>query len=529
MMIRFLTTIVFLGSASCFGQWATAESPESIERGRRLFERAWTSQDPSFGSDGLGPVFNSDSCVACHHQGGVGGGGDSRFNAQALGIESLRFGAEQTTRDELSTFLRSFYPGFLQANGSVLNTAPIHHHGVTPQFAALRESILKSAPTGPSDEGGPLDVEASRLNGQAPIIFSKTVGNNQITAKARLFQRNTTALFGAGLIDSVEDSDIHRQAKIQERHPEVSGRASILRNGSLGRFGWRANVSRLAQFVDRACANELGLETKRRRQPQDPTRPNYHNSAIDVSDDQILQMSDFLSNLPAPIQRLSEDPSERQEINRGQEAFSSVGCAVCHVPQLGPAAGIYSDLLLHDMGPYLFDFDAAEPYVVRQNLSHDTRLAPESVTAINTTYYGAPTPITIRGYWYESPRGTTAQRDYVTLSKIRELGEHTIARMPGKRVNLTARISEELGLERRLRPSNTTQEWRTPPLWGLRDSAPYLHDGRAETVLEAIAMHDGEAAGSRDRFLQLPLADRQAMLAFLETLVAPANVPQSAL
>ncbi len=77
-------------------------------------------------------------------------------------------------------------------------------------------------------------------------------------------------------------------------------------------------------------------------------------------------------------------------------------------------------------------------------------------------------------------------------------------------------------------PTNFNQEWRTPPLWGLRDSAPYMHDGRAETVLESIAMHDGEAAGSRDRFLQLSLADRQAVLAFLDTLVAPPSAPQQA-
>ncbi len=75
-------------------------------------------------------------------------------------------------------------------------------------------------------------------------------------------------------------------------------------------------------------------------------------------------------------------------------------------------------------------------------------------------------------------------------------------------------------------PTKFNQEWRTPPLWGVADSAPYMHDGRAETLLEAISMHDGESAGTRDRFLQLPLADRFAVIAFLETLVAPPNVPQ---
>jgi hypothetical protein len=40
------------------------------------------------------------------------------------------------------------------------------------------------------------------------------------------------------------------------------------------------------------------------------------------------------------------------------------------------------------------------------------------------------------------------------------------------------------------------QEWRTPPLWGLRDSAPYLHDGRAATIGQAIAQHGGQGAAA---------------------------------
>jgi cytochrome c peroxidase len=40
------------------------------------------------------------------------------------------------------------------------------------------------------------------------------------------------------------------------------------------------------------------------------------------------------------------------------------------------------------------------------------------------------------------------------------------------------------------------QEWRTPPLWGFRDSGPYLHDGRAKNLEEAVAFHDGQAANS---------------------------------
>lgn len=67
-------------------------------------------------------------------------------------------------------------------------------------------------------------------------------------------------------------------------------------------------------------------------------------------------------------------------------------------------------------------------------------------------------------------------------------------------------------------------DWRTPPLWGLgrskqvNGSTHLLHDGRARNVLEAVVWHGGEAAPARDAFANLPKQDRQALLAFLESL-----------
>jgi CxxC motif-containing protein (DUF1111 family) len=67
----------------------------------------------------------------------------------------------------------------------------------------------------------------------------------------------------------------------------------------------------------------------------------------------------------------------------------------------------------------------------------------------------------------------------------------------------------------------TPGEWRTAPLWGVADSAPYLHDGRAGTLEEAIEMHGGEATDVATRFKAQPAEDREAVVAFLKTLRAP--------
>ncbi|WP_305417498.1 di-heme oxidoreductase family protein [Photobacterium leiognathi] len=68
------------------------------------------------------------------------------------------------------------------------------------------------------------------------------------------------------------------------------------------------------------------------------------------------------------------------------------------------------------------------------------------------------------------------------------------------------------------------QEWRTPPLWGLgyteevNGHTNFLHDGRARSVMEAVLWHGGEAQTSRDKVFQLSKSDRQALVAFLDSL-----------
>ena len=75
-----------------------------------------------------------------------------------------------------------------------------------------------------------------------------------------------------------------------------------------------------------------------------------------------------------------------------------------------------------------------------------------------------------------------------------------------------------------LRPDGSADgsEWRTAPLWGMRIVREFLngqmfllHDGRAHSVEEAIALHGGEAAAARDAFLALPAADRAALVDFV--------------
>lgn len=67
-------------------------------------------------------------------------------------------------------------------------------------------------------------------------------------------------------------------------------------------------------------------------------------------------------------------------------------------------------------------------------------------------------------------------------------------------------------------PDHTRREFRTQPLWGVSLSGPFLHDGRAETLDEAIRMHGGEGLGARQRYEALDEAQRADLIAFLEAL-----------
>ena len=67
-------------------------------------------------------------------------------------------------------------------------------------------------------------------------------------------------------------------------------------------------------------------------------------------------------------------------------------------------------------------------------------------------------------------------------------------------------------------PLDNGSEFRTQPLWGVSHFPPYLHDGRAQTMDEAIRMHGGEARLIRDAYVNLPADEREDLLTFLRHL-----------
>ena len=268
-------------------------------------------------------------------------------------------------------------------------------------------------------------------------------------------QRNTPALFGASVIDAIPDAAILANERNQRLKLGLSvlngeqlpaGRAAKLSRKRVGKFGWKANIGNLSEFVRVACANELGLGNPLQAQPASLSQPEYRPRGLDLTDQQCDQMTAFIASLPRPREVMPSSAAEAARAVAGKKHFKQIGCINCHTADLAEAQGIYSDLLLHEMG--------------------------EGLGGGGGGFYG------------EEP---SAEPDF------------------------------DGG-------STSPSEWRTPPLWGVADSAPYLHDGRAATLAEAIKLHAGQASSSANRFAGLSDVQQEELIAFLNTLRAPSVV-----
>jgi CxxC motif-containing protein (DUF1111 family) len=448
--------------------------------GAELFARKWLPNDPRcHGGDGLGPVYNAASCLDCHNQGGPGGAGPTARNVElATGIGYMaspdtpvvvngnviagNIGLNMVSTRPVQDDLVRAHPGFRDASSVVL-----HRFGVDPDYGRWRADFLtrcrpalpvQSVSTGRSvsiSRSGrrhsfvrPRSPELEPADPPIPPALADNLsavcrevagqmGMNRVAFSRTA--RNAPPMFGAGLIDALSDRDLEREAWHQPH--EVRGRVHRLKDGRVGRFGWKAQVASLEDFVLTACANELGLEVPGHHQAASPLAPDAQAKGLDLTAEECAALVEYVRSLPPPVSLAPSDAHASAAVDEGRKLFHSTGCASCHIPDLGSIRGIYSDLLLHDMGETLSD---------------------------PGTYYGDD--------------------------------------------------SDSLGAPKR-------GEWRTAPLWGIKDSAPYLHDGRARSLAQAVALHGGQGAASAHRFRMLGPGQQAQIQDFLNSLAAPGPAP----
>jgi CxxC motif-containing protein (DUF1111 family) len=294
--------------------------------------------------EGVGPRFNFVSCSGCHAQPAVGGTSPA-VNPLFRVTSDLGF----------SAFYNAM-PSFITPNGPV------------------REARFQYNPDGSRDGGVHAlfvisgHAQAADCNIQQED-FEKQVRNDNI-----IF-RIPTPVFGAGLIEQISDSTILSNLNsnsFTKRNLGISGRVN--RNGNDGtvtRFGWKAQNKSLLLFSGEAYNVEMGITSELFQQERDET-PNCQFATVpnDVTASvrQIGAIENFANfqRFLAPRVPSPDRPGGSFSIARGRDRFWNVGCVHCHTPALrtGDAtvaalrnrnAYLYSDLALHQMGPGLAD------------------------------------------------------------------------------------------------------------------------------------------------------------------------------
>jgi CxxC motif-containing protein (DUF1111 family) len=397
-------------------------------------------------NNGLGPRFNSNQCFSCHAQ--PDEGGSSPAQNPLIAVATFN-GAKNKV------------PWFITAKGPVREARFVHSPDGTGDGEVHDLFVI----TGRADAVGcniaqpdflPAGNPATGQGGNPNIIF-----------------RIPTPVFGAGLIESIPDSAILANMKANATAKSalgISGHANaflsgnVNRNandGTISRFGWKAQNKSLLLFASEAYNVEMGVTNQLFTQERDetpgclfnatpedtlnftPAPPSAGGNANTAVISDIEAFANFMRMLAPPAPAPATPATEK-----GRATFAKVGCVHCHTPSLttgqkiasgsatrpsaalsSQTANLYSDLIVHHMGGGLAD---------------------------GITQGGAG-----------------------------------------------------------------PDEFRTAPLWGVGQRVFFLHDGRTSNLVEAIREHRGKGSEANrviEQFERLSVEEQQEVIDFLRAL-----------
>ena len=295
---------------------------------------------------GLGPRFNATSCSGCHAFPAVGGSSPASNPQIAM-----------ATADGATNKI----PRFITANGPVREARFIRNPDGTPDGGVHDLFVI----TGRSD--------ASGCNITQPDFETALERNNVIF-------RIPTPIFGAGLVESITDTAIlANAANPQKAAFGISGQVNRSGNdGTITRFGWKAQNKSLVMFAGEAYNVEQGVTNELFPNERDETPGCMLNAlpedatVLTPNGTSVSSASDYSSDLVnfAAFARLSAAPVPAPATAMtqvGQQVFNQIGCNLCHSPSIKSGSTLYSngqsnvpvnafsDFLVHNMGTGLAD------------------------------------------------------------------------------------------------------------------------------------------------------------------------------
>jgi CxxC motif-containing protein (DUF1111 family) len=304
---------------------------------------------------GLGPTFNGNSCAMCHAQPTIGGSSPGLASPQnpVMNPQVALAGLDGAT---------NFVPSFITADGPVREA----------RFVRNADGSLDGGVHALYTITGRTDAPGCTL---AQPNFAQQLANNNV-----IF-RIPTPLFGLGLVENTPDAILRANlATTQAARSQLGIGGSFNSSGNDGtitRFGWKAQNKSLLIFAGEAYNVEQGVSTELfpnergavpgcvfNSTPEDSSNILNGNQTVGT----VSEMSADSANFAA-FMRLAAPPKpgpQTASTQNGFTLFNKVGCALCHSPSLTTAASVFtgmggvtyhpfSDFALHHMGSGLSD------------------------------------------------------------------------------------------------------------------------------------------------------------------------------
>ncbi len=307
-------------------------------------------------------------------------------------------------------------------------------------------------------------------------------------------------------------------------------------------FGWKGNVTTLRDFVRGACDGELGmqpeelvLKTNRDLGHEANSKGFVHDPdgdgvsrELSTGDVTALVIYMAAQEIPVPLARLAARGwvsaprrAEARLIERGAALFRGLGCANCHVEEMRLFDPVFAEPSQGGNGHY-FDVELAG-----DNEAYD----PQRAASFHLVQQG------------DEPRLEPHQGGGAAVRLFSDLKRHDMGPQLADAQVVTAKaangravrvvVAGEAGepLERLVEIPK--QVFLTPELWGVGNTGPWLHDGRAASLTDAVLLHGydlrdpespyadgepGEAQDERDAFAALAADDQLALVTFLQSL-----------
>jgi CxxC motif-containing protein (DUF1111 family) len=317
--------------------------------------------------EGLGPRFNALGCARCHAHPAVGGTSPAT-NPQIA--DGKAHGASNVI------------PSFILPNGPVREA----------RFVFFTDAAGNPITSQPNGQVMPLFTIAGRTDsGSCTSAFIQQPNFANAVAKNNVRFRIPTPLFGLGLIENIDDSALQTVLVQHYTGPYyVGGSFNRGGDGTIARFGWKAQVKSLEQFagaaynIEQGVSNELfpqerpspeenrdqgpGLAPQCRLNPTPEDHTNFNVPAVDTPSDTVM-FAMFMRLLKPPTENPGNpvtNPNYNRVLN-GSILFIDIGCNSCHRDKFttepssitadlsSKGARLHSDLEIHHMGTALAD------------------------------------------------------------------------------------------------------------------------------------------------------------------------------